>query len=353
MTNLIRATVGAAVVGVGLAFAGSAFAAVNPKLTVGISGEPRTATVAVDARVGQADDWIGRLQLYVPAGFRLNAPAGGSQVGTGQVTAIGTLVGPDQIFTMSAKIMAVGATDPAVSWQTTNCDNVSHAAAWIVQAQAGDDSWSFPIFVDQTTGSETQLGPYKLVACFGPRNPGAGNSEANKFMGMSLALNGFGVPTKPGDYKWRALWTPFAGDQSAQNGNQSSSSLNDAASVESQSTTRVGNGTLTLTAKKSGTGILLSGKLVVNGEAMNGVTVAISRSSQKTGLVRVARVTTNTAGAFSKPFALRRPAYFQAGATIAKSDLGAGGCTASFGVPCVDGTVGGTAFASKLLHVNP
>jgi hypothetical protein len=351
MKTLIRAAVSAALVAVALAFSGSAFAAINPKFSVGITGQPKAANVGLDARVGQSDDWIGRLQIYLPAGFKLSAPVGGTQVGTGQVTAIGTLVGPDQIFTMSAKVMAIGTTDPAVSFQTTNCDNVGHLAAWMVQAQGGDDSWSFPIFVDQTTGTETQFGSYKLVACFGPRSPGSTNSESNKFIGLSLSLNGFVPPTAPGDYKWRSLWTPFAGDQSPQTGNQSSSALNPAGSVEAQSTTRTQTGALTISAKRAGAKVVLTGKLIVNGEAMNAVTVAIRHGSTKTNLVAAGTVKTTSAGSFVKSLALGKALYFQAGATLSKQDLGPGGCSASFGVPCVDATVGGTAVLSKLIHL--
>jgi hypothetical protein len=261
-----------------------------------------------------------------------------------------TVVGPDRVFTMRAKISAIGTTDPAVSFQTTNCDDAGHLAAWMVQAQGSDDSWSFPISVDQTTGTETAFGPYKLVACFGPRGSG-GNAENNKFIGLSLSLKGFAAPTKAGDYKWRVLWTPFA-DQSLQSGVAPSSALNQAGSVESQTTSRIQPGRLTLAAKKTALArATITGTLTVNGKPVSGATIAIQHGSRQAKLVSLGSAKTNAAGTLSKSVSVKRPAYFRAGATVAKQDLGAGGCAASFGVPCLDATIGGTAFVSNLLHV--
>jgi hypothetical protein len=347
-----RIRVAAVIAAAMLVSASAAVAAINPKVSVGITGQPRVGAVTIDARVGQSDDWIGRVQIYVPTGFRLNAPAGGAEVGSGQVTAIGTLVGPDQVFTMAAKVTAIGPTDPAVSFQTTNCDNVGHLAAWMVQAQGSDDSWSFPIFVDQTRGSETNFGPYKLVACFGPRVTGASNSESNKLTGLSLSLTGFATPTKAGDYRWRFLWTPFAGDQSSQSGSTSSDTLNQSGSVESQTITRISPGALTITAKETPAGrTIISGRLTVSGQPIRGATIALQHGRSQTKLVSLGSVKTNAAGVFTKAVTVHAATYFRAGTTVAKQDLGPGGCTMSFGVPCLDATVGGIALVSKIARV--
>jgi hypothetical protein len=268
------------------------------------------------------------------------------------VTAIGTLVGPDQIFAMDAKVTPVGTTDPAVSSQTTSCDNVSHLAAWLVQAQGGDDSWSFPIFVDQTSGGETAFGSYKLVACFGPRESGSTNSESNKLMGFSLSFQGFTLPAKAGDYKWRGLLTPFGGDQSNQSGNTSTSALNQAGSVEAQSTTTIAPGALTIAARPLRSGrVVITGRLSLAGKPVRGATVAIHHGLSPAKLVSLGTAKTNAAGVFTKTVRIKGASYFQAGATAAKQNLGVGGCTASFGLPCLDATIGGTAVVSKTIHV--
>ena len=70
------------------------------------------------------------------------------------------------------------------------------------------------VFVDQTTGAEAQLGPYKLVSCF--KSIAGANSDAygNKFVSMSIAIDRLAAPTAAGSYLWRSLWTPFASDTS-------------------------------------------------------------------------------------------------------------------------------------------
>ena len=350
MSKLMRTLVTTAVAGLSLLFAGSALAAIStPKLQVNIGGTAAKASVGIDARVSETDDWVGRLQIYVPSGFKLNPAA---TTGKGQVTGVATTYGGDQIQTMGAGVKPIGVTDPAVSWATTNCDNTTHVAAWMVTAQSGADTWSFPIFVDATTGTETQFGADKLVACFGPRTPGGTNQYSNKFMGLSLTLSGFSAPTASGNYLWRSLWTPFNGDQSITGGNQSDSTLNQAGSVEAQATTHLATGRLTLAAKHVGTHVVLSGKLTLGGEATSGVTVALAHGPNAHALVSLGNTKTTSAGTFSlRTLYLKKASFFQAGATVAAQDLGSGGCKASFGLPCLDATTGGASYSSVVVHL--
>src|SRR5579872_2067892 len=184
MRHMIRAVLALSAGALALAFSSSALAAMNPRLDVGTSLQKGASMLSLDARLGTTDDWLGKLQIYIPAGYKLNAPPGGATVGTAQTQAFGTQIGADQIFELQGTIKAIGTTDPAVSWQNANCDTSNHLDAWMVTMSGGDDSWSFPIFVDQTTGSETQFGSYKLVACLGPREVSTSNPESNKFISM-------------------------------------------------------------------------------------------------------------------------------------------------------------------------
>jgi hypothetical protein len=337
MKHMIRAGVGAGAAIAALALAGSALAAMSPRLDVGTG---QSGTLKVGARLGQADDWLGRLQVFVPSGYKL-APTDG----TATVQAVEMQIGPSNIGKLAGTAKPVPASDPSVSWATTNCDNAAHAGVLMVTLTGGDNSWSFPVFVDQTTGSETQFGPQKLVFCFGPREPGAANSMSSKLLSLSLTLNGVTAPATAGDYLWRSLWTPFAG--------ASGDALDQAASVEAQSTTRVSSGVLTITAKTAGKHVVLGGKLVLNGEAMDGIAVRVKHGTSPSRLVTAGGMKTNAAGLWSLRVRVTRGQYFQAGATIGSSDLGSGGCKASFGVPCLDATVGGTSYLSRLLRVHP
>jgi hypothetical protein len=343
MRHLIRAVFASSAGALALAFSSSALAAMNPRLDIGTSTQKGASSLALEARLGQTDDWLGRLQVYIPTGYKLNAPAGGATVGTAQVQALGTQVGPNLAFKMTGTVKAIGTTDPAITSYNTSCDTSTHLGAWIVNVIGGDDNWSFPIFVDQTAGTETQFGAYKLVACFGPQEPGGSNPNANKFMTMSLALGGFAAPTRAGDYRWHSLWTPFTGT--------TGSTLNQPATVEAQSTVHIANSLLTIGAKKAGKHVLLTGKLVVGGEAMDGIVVQVKHGVTMTKLVSMGNVKTNSGGVWISKATFKHPSYFQAGATIGKQELGAGACVAAFGFPCLDATVGGTGVVSRLIRV--
>ena len=121
-----------------------------------------------------------------------------------------------------------------------------------------------------------------------PQEAGGTNTNANKFFTMQLALGGFVAPTKAGDYKWHSLWTPFTG--------ATGSTLNQPATVESQSTIHIANSLLTIGAKKVGKHVVLTGKLVVGGEAMDGVIVQLKHGVTKTKLVSMGNVKTNSSG---------------------------------------------------------
>ena len=342
MRHTIRAGVGAAAALAAFSLANTALAAMSPRLDVGTGTQ--TKTLQLGARLGQADDWLGRLQVFVPAGYKLSTPAAGATAGSATVQAIETQIGPSNIGKLAGTAKGIAASDPSISWATTNCDNAAHAGALVLTVMGSDNSWSIPVFIDQTTGSETQFGAQKLVFCFGPREPGGTNPMSNKLLSLSVALDGVTAPTKAGDYLWRSLWTPFAGP--------SGDALDQALSVEAQSTTHLAAGVLTITAKKAGAHVVVGGKLVVNGEAMDGITIRVKHGPAPTRLVTAGGAKTNSAGLWSLRTRVTKGQYFQAGATIGSSDLGSSGCKASFGVPCLDATVGGTSYLSRLLRVH-
>jgi hypothetical protein len=97
--------------------AGAASSAVTPKLTV--TTTTSTNVLNIDTSVGVNDDALARLQLYMPAGFSVAAPAGGAQVGTVQATANYTQIGREQLTKMTGTITAIAVNDPAVSGRRT------------------------------------------------------------------------------------------------------------------------------------------------------------------------------------------------------------------------------------------
>jgi hypothetical protein len=337
MRHIIRAGLGAAAALASGAFSSSALAAINPRLDVGTGVQSKTITLG--ARVGQTDDWIGRLQIYVPAGYKLSVPA----TGTVAVQAIETQIGPSNIAKLTGKLTAAPAGDATVAWASANCDTGPHAAVSAVTVIGSDDSWILPVFVDNTTGTETQFGSQKLVICFGPRGPGGSNPMANKLLSLSMTLGGVTVPSAAGDYTWRSLWTPFAGP--------SGDALDQNASVEAQAMVHVAPAELTIAAKKVGAKVLLTGKLAVGGESMDGIKVKLTHGATRARLVTLGSAKTNSAGLYSLRTPLKKLRFFQAGATVGGGDLGASACKASFGLPCLSATSGGLALVSRVIYV--
>ena len=199
MTRWIRAGVVAATGALALAFAGAALSAVNPKLVVGTSTQAGNTRTSIEARVASSDDAVGRIQIYVPSGFKLDSPAGGVESGTVSATAQSKQIGPgtEIPFKMTGKLIAIPVNDPAIAYESANCDGGPATRRLEGQAPGGDDSWTFVVFVDGTTGSEAQFGPYKLVACF--KSVAGANADplGNKFVSMSFAIDRLAPPTPP------------------------------------------------------------------------------------------------------------------------------------------------------------
>lgn len=334
-----------------LAFANSAFAApVGPTLRVSVGSPTLTLNTADQASV--SGDPVAKIQFYVPAGFGLKMPAGGAVIGTATSRALVKDIDPGLEQTLSGSVTSISPTDPSIAYENANCDTSAHMGALLVrftgQQPQISQTINVPIFIDATSGTETQFGAIKLVVCMRP--PDVTSSTPNraafgtKFDTFHVQLKGFTLPTKPGDYRWRSLWTPFA---------VNSATINTAGSAEAQSNVHAPVGVLTLTAKSSNGRVALSGTLLIGGKAGKGVPVGISSGTLKTHLVPMRAVKTNGAGKYLKQAIIHKSQWFQAGATIAGKDLGPGLCQASFGtgVPCTDATAGDTYIVSGYLHV--
>jgi hypothetical protein len=348
-----------------LTFAGSAYAAITPRLVVTTSNVVGGPSVMIDAGVQNvADDAIHKVQIFVPAGFDISAPAGGTVVGSATSRVVVTDVDNSRDETFKGSVTAISPTDAAVSWENQNCDGGPHAAAWMVNL-SGYSKLNFPIFVNRTSGSEAQFGPYKLVMCL--RSPGLPTSSpfrpefGAKMSKVLLTLKGFKVPTAAGDYRWRSLWTPYPSPPAGTNNH--GTTPNTAGNVEAQSVIRLPSGTLTISAKKVKqlvkgklqTRVHITGGLTLAGEAPGyQAKVGFSHGVAKNRLVSMGSTTATTAGKFSKWATLKKPQYFRAGVTLKAQELGGGGCIPSFGTtPCFGATIGATHVLSNLVHLRP
>lgn len=349
MTPKFRAALTAIVLGLTLVLPQLGQAAINPRITVATTATAGAAPLAITlGDTGGAGDAFAKAVVYVPAAFSFVAPP--TTVGTAAVTTVWTDRDPQSLVLLSGGISAVSPSDPRIA-ASSNCDPGTHTATWLVSVTSvGGDSFAFPIYVDATTGTETQFGATKLVFCFLPPTQGLPNraSDGNKFVSAQLKLNGFSHIGASGTTTWRSLWTPYT---------TGTATLNAAGAMEAQSTLTV------LTPSD----LVLTGKIVtsrINGNTRKQATVVASLSGEGTPiagvivlikhgitpakLVSLGKGSTSGKGTVTKTSLLAGGTYFQAGATLTGI---AGACNPSFSVPCSNASGGAVTYASNTLHL--
>ena len=329
-----------------LVLAGRSLGAVTPHLVVTSTDAGPGQTLTINGSRQSTDDALGRIQLYVPTGFTLNAPGVGGGVGRATAKVLMRDLNASTPQTVAGSITATSLTDPATSYENSTSDGNQHLATWMVKLTEKKTTLSFPIFVDATSGSSSSFGPYVLVACFRPAdiattdpNRSANGSVVDSF---TLALSPFFRPTTDGDYRWRSVWTPFTAG---------AGTLNPAASVEAQSIVNIPTGQIVIFGKKSTVSvkgkpvvrITITGQVLVGGEPVGPGLVTVRHGSTPGKLVSLGGAKVGTDGGYTMFATLLGPKeYFQASSSLVAKDLGASGCQASFtSVPCLDATSGG------------
>ena len=331
-----------------LGLAGTSLGAVTPHLVVSSTAAGPGQTLTISASKPMADDAVGRVQLFVPTGFPLELARGrrqrrqGDREGGHARPRPGRRAGADRHDHRDRADRRLR----RLRGLELRPEPASRRVDGAAERTEGQPPFSFPIFVDATSGANTAFGPYVLVACFRPADVAAGtpNRSANGAVidSFTLSLTPFARPTTAGDYRWRSLWTPFA----AGNG-----TLNTAGDVEAQSIVTIPAGQVVIFGKKSTARshgktlvrVLVTGQVLVGGEPVGPVLVTIRHGISPSKLVSLGTVEDRqrTAGTRSSSRCSTKTEYFQASAHVPAKDLGASGCQASFpGVPCVDATAG-------------
>jgi hypothetical protein len=342
-----------------------AFGAITPHLLVTATSSGSTHSLNITTSRAQTDDPAARVQIDVPSGYKVALPAAGSKLGTATAQVVARDIDPTTEQGMTGTVTAVSPTDLSVAYDSASCDNRTHLAAWTVALNGTNGQLNVPIFVDQTTGTDATYGQYELVLCYRPVVAATAQNGSNRSPSgdvvdtLDLSLTPFTSPTKTGAYRWRSLWTPYAMDPSNPQG--TALTMNTAGNAEAQSIVSVPSGAVSIAAKtktihvkgKLRLVVTITGKLEVGGEPKTGTAVSIRTGKSSKRLSGVAKVRTTKTGSYVKTLTLTKPVYVQASAALGLQDLGAGGCTASFGaaVPCVDATVGGSTALSRILHV--
>lgn len=348
MKKTIRTALVAGVAALALAFTGSAFASYAPKITVS-SATARSGSgggVSIDVRTAQTDDPTAQVTIYVPNGYQLNSPNPGANIGSVAATAQAADLG-GAVLPLTGDLLVV---DPKTyATQQAACGIATVAATWDLHLTAAGQTLDVPMFVVQTTGTETALGQFKLVVCLPPPDvpvgtPGRATFGA-KLLSATFSASAFTNPPAAGEYRWRSVWTPYTPNVGKPN---------PAGTVEAQSLVRIPT-QIAVVAKKKKVTKTVKGKkqvatavgigvaLAENNAPIPGVRVTITVNGKKFGTA-----TTTAKGTVGGALILRKGTIkITATAVVAARDLGAAGCTKTFAFACVDATVGGSTLTAS------
>jgi hypothetical protein len=340
----------------GLAFAAPSFAAFTPRLAVshnsGATGGVHPTTIHVT--IPQSDAPVAQLNIFVPAGYTLTAPAPGTQIG--QATA--SVFSRDTGLTLPLE-GAVTAADPAqfTGPPNNNCVPGQHMAVWLLALTVAGQNITVPVYVDPTTGSPfSTLGAYKITTCFAPpdvpQNVPGRSPQGAQLLDANFTVNAaFSLPSQRGSYVWRMLSTPY---------NPGVGTPNAAGTVESRSFLALPAGvTLGVKYKAKTNAYQLVGRVFAGPTAVAGVRAQIWRGLSVSGLTRRSNTLTRKNGTYSTAGHLkpRKTTYFQVRVTVPEQEY-ATGCVAanvppngSPALPCVSSTFGGWTGRSPVIRI--
>ena len=151
---------------------------------------------------------MAKTTIYAPAGYGVDfSRSAGSRIGD---TFAAVLTGDG--FTSGGGTVTTG--DPATlpgDPAAQACAPGPHAAVWVASYKAAKRAGTVRFYVDPTTGTETSLGAFRLIACFVSPDD---SPEGPYFIQFELDLGGPGgsvltPPAKTGTYIWRMLLTPY------------------------------------------------------------------------------------------------------------------------------------------------
>jgi hypothetical protein len=347
-----------------LALAGSALAAFTPKLVVGSqAGATRVGVV-----VGSADDPTAKVDIYLPAGYQLGAPAAGTKLGDVTATAAAGDLG-GVVLPLTGELDAISQSTFTASQQASaqQCLGGQTAAqTWDLHLAAAGQSLDIPVFVLAGAAPELASGyQAKLRVCLPPPDVPAGTpgraAFGAKLLSATFTSSAITEPSAAGDLRWTSLWTPY---------NPGKGTVNAAGTVEVQSlrhlpvtlSTTVTKKKLTTYRTKRVQGkkhrvrivrtlVRVSSRATANGIPASNAAISTRSGSKKVGgasgsfILASGKSATVTATAAIDSDSGSVPTGQTAGpGDLFFHDLGASACikTAIFqGLPCIDATVGG------------
>jgi hypothetical protein len=366
MKKSIRAALLACAVLSALAFANGAFASYAPRLVVASlapQGAAGGGAVRIGAVVANADDPTARVQIYIPNGYQLGAPAAGTKLGDVTATAAAADLG-GAILPLTGELQSV-APNPAAAAQC----GVAASQYWNLHLTAAGQVLDIPLYVVTGSAGEQAAGyQAKLVVCLPPPDippgtPGRAQFGA-KLLSASFGASAITEPTASGDYRWTSLFTPYT---------PTKGTVNAAGTVETQSIRHIPTAlkltvkktklTTTKTIKRKGkrvkiktvrTRVTFSSTVTENGTATTSAAITTTAGGKKVGGAAGSFFLTAKSTTVKATALVDHETAVPSSGTVAPTDLfyralGASGCTqtAAFGVlPCADATLGSTTLTA-------
>ena len=333
MKPLLRVLVASGAATVALAFTGSALAAFgSPRLVIQNPNEKVSGggAVTITYRQAREDDALFRVQIYIPQGYTTSlVPQAGQSVGDVAAVINATQISQEALVPVTGRI--VGDTFDATKYPTgAACVGTGTIdGVWRLELSAAGQNLVVPAYVQSITGGPAADFASGLLTICLP-SPYAEAGAARAALGAKLIearmeiRNVFTNPATPGEYRWRAVATPWT---------VNSGSPNPLATVETQAFDTIPvNLTVTARVNHRRNLVVLSGRLQQNRQPVAGRVVEITYRSRV-----VRRVKTNARGAFTATVRARKGMntfFFRAiGASV---NLGASACTQTFApMPCI------------------
>jgi hypothetical protein len=328
--------VGLAAVAALIAVPAAMAAYTSPKLEV-----TQTATgVIVKASLSKDDDPTARVAINAPVGTQLTTnQAPGTVLGPVRATVAALdLAGADLPLEGQLVVAAPGQVPAAT--QTACIGSTVPLATWVMVLSAAGQTLTVPTYL--LTQPQAQLGPAFIAICLPPPDvpagtPGRATFGAKVYL-AELTING--VFSKVTTGAWISSWVPY---------NPGKGTPNIAGAVASPAA--IAPGAVTISAKTSGRGAIVTGSVTQAGQPRGGATVTIVGGSVKSKLTTRKRVRVSASGKFTAKFAV---------GTFFRADAAATGAAAPplctqlqplIGtVPCVNPTVNGFAAKSKVVR---
>jgi len=331
-------TVGLAALAALIAVPAAMAAYTSPKLEV-----TRTATgVVVKASLDSNDDPTASVRIFAPPGTQVTtSQAPGTALGPVRslVKAL-DLAGADLPIEGQLVVASPGQVAPPV--QAACIGTTTPLATWVLALSAAGVPLNVPAFLIGTSGAQTALGPAYIQICLGPPDvpagtPGRANFGA-KLYSAELTINGVFSTVPSG--AWVSFWTPY---------NPGVGTVNAAATVASPSA--VAPGALSIAAKISGRGAIVSGTVTQGGQPRAGATVTVFGGTAKARLTTRKRVRVGANGRFTTKFAVGTFFRADAAATGGAAPTVCAQVQPLIGATqCVNPTVNGFTAKSKVVR---